>query len=231
MIDARGALVGTTPHLPHWTDFPVAERVASALGLPVRVENDANCAAWAEHQLGAARGARTSITVTVGTGVGCGIVLDGRLYRGAHGGAGEVGHLPIGPLGSGCTCGVEGCAEPWMSGEGLGLAARGAGLGAIDASELFALAERGNRVARSLVERLADRLGAALASAIHVIDPEVVVLGGGVSAAGAPLVRALAPALDRYVMTSHRGRQRVELAALGERAGAIGAALLAGSQV
>jgi len=221
-----GELRGPTPHLPHWSNFPVAARAAAAIGAPVHVENDATCAAWAEHRLGSARGTRSSITVTVGTGVGCGIVIDERPFRGAHGGAGEVGHLPLGPAGSECSCGVIGCAEPWMSGDGLAEAARASGLGAIDAREIFALASRDNRVARALVERLADRLGAALASAIHILDPEVVVLGGGVSLAGPPLIDAVNRALDRYVMHSHRAGVRVELAALGERAGAIGAALL-----
>ncbi len=221
-----GALRGPTPHLPHWNGFPLASRAQAALGHPVHVENDATCAAWAEHRLGAARDTRVSITVTIGTGVGCGIVIDGRPFRGAHGGAGEIGHLPLGPAGSECACGVEGCAEPWMSGDGLADAARASGLGPVTASEIFALAARGNHVARSMVERLADRLGAALASAVHILDPEVIVLGGGVSSAGPPLIDAVTRALDRYVMRSHRAGFRLELAALGERAGAIGAALL-----
>ena len=224
---ATGALRGTTPHLPHWKGLPIAARASAALGHAVHVENDATCAAWAEHRLGAARGTRVSFTVTIGTGVGCGVVIDGRPFRGAHGGAGELGHLPIGPTGSGCACGVEGCAEPWMSGDGLGDSARAAGLGAVNGSEIFALAKHGNHVARGMIDRLADRLGAAIASGIHLLDPEVVVLGGGVSAAGAPLVEAVERALDRYVKGSHRQGVRVELAALAERAGAIGAALLA----
>jgi len=227
-IDPRsGSLVGTTPHMPHWSDFPLREAVENLLGVPVAVDNDANLAALAEHHWGAARGARSSITVTVGTGVGCGIVVGGEVVRGAHGGAGEIGHLPIGRGGLACRCGVEACLEPDMSGGGLARRAAASGLESAGAEDVFAAAAAGDRAAGALVEDLCDRLGLAIAIAVDLIDPGVVVLGGGVSEAGEALMSGVGRALGRYALASHRRGLRLVPAAMGERAGVAGAGLLA----
>jgi glucokinase len=222
-----GSLVGRTAHLPHWDSFPLRARLAERLELPVAVDNDANCAAFAEATLGAARGTRCSITVTLGTGVGCGIVADGRLLRGAFGGAGELAHLPLGTGAVPCRCGVANCVEPEASASGLIAGARAAGLEAPDAAAVFAAAGRGDPRAVGLVDRMADRLGALLAVAINLLNPEVVAVGGGVSQAGAPLFERLEAAVGRYALESHRKGLHVVPAALGERAGVIGAGLLA----
>ncbi|HKQ56617.1 MAG TPA: ROK family protein, partial [Candidatus Eisenbacteria bacterium] len=121
-----GALAGGTPHLHHWDAFPLRERVEERLGLPVAADNDANLAALGEHRLGGARGARVSITLTIGTGIGAGIVVEGRVFHGARGGAGEIGHLPLG-RGAACRCGVTDCVEPDASGSGLAAQARALG--------------------------------------------------------------------------------------------------------
>ncbi|OGF04616.1 MAG: hypothetical protein A2W00_02440 [Candidatus Eisenbacteria bacterium RBG_16_71_46] len=224
---ADGALVGSTPHLPHWDSLPLREQVSARLGCPVSLDNDANLAALAEHRAGAARGARVSVTVTVGTGVGGGIVVDGQLLRGAFGGAGEIGHLPLGSGEWPCRCGVERCVEPEMSGSGLVRAARAAGLEVEDAGAVFAAAAAGDTRAARLVARMADRLGAALASAINLINPEVVVIGGGVALAGEALLVPVRAAVERYALASHRRSLEIVPAALGERAGVVGAGLLA----
>lgn len=228
---ATGAQVGRTPHLPHWDAMPLRERLSEWLGLSVSVDNDANCAALAESALGAARGTRTSITVTLGTGVGCGIVAEGRVLHGAFGGAGELGHLPLGSGRYPCLCGIENCVEPEASASGLIAMAREAGLEATDAAAVFAAAGRGDGRASRLVDHMADRLGALLAVAVNVINPEVVVVGGGVAQAGEPLFSRLERALERYALASHRAGLRVVPAALGERAGVIGAGLLAWESV
>jgi glucokinase len=222
-----GAQVGRTAHLPHWDAMPLRARLAEWLGLPVSVDNDANCAALAESMLGAARGTRTSITVTLGTGVGCGIVADGRVLHGAFGGAGELGHLPLGSGRYPCTCGIENCVEPEASASGLITMAKEAGIEAPDAAAVFAAAARGDAAATKLVDHMADRLGALLAVAVNLINPEAVVVGGGVSQAGEPLFSRLGRALERYALASHRTGLRLVPAALGERAGVIGAGLLA----
>lgn len=223
----RGALVGHTPHLPAWTDVPVRERVSARLGIPVVVVNDANAAALAEHRCGAARGARISMTVTVGTGVGAGIVVDGHPFTGAWGGAGELGHLPLGEGSLACRCGVVRCVEPEMSGSGLVRHAAAAGLEVDDPQQVFALAARDVPEAVALLDRLGDRLGAAIAAAVNVINPEVVVIGGGVAGAGEALFGRVREALDRYALASHRRGLQVVHAALGPRAGLVGAGLMA----
>jgi glucokinase len=221
-----GRLVDRTAHLPHWDSFPVREAVASLFAGPVVVGNDASLAALAEHRLGAARGARLSLTVTVGTGIGCGVVDGGRVLQGARGGVGEIGHLPLDGRVP-CPCGVPGCVEPECSGEGLAARAREAGLDVAGAEQVYAFAAAGEKRALALVERQADRLGATIAVAVHLFDPDVVVIGGGVSKAGDQLLGPLRAAVARYTLGSHRRDLRVERAALGESAGTIGAGLAA----
>jgi glucokinase len=224
---SSGALVGRTPHFPHWLDEPIGARLAEALGVPVTVDNDANTHAYAEHRLGAARGARVSITVTLGTGVGGGIVAGDTLLRGAFGGAGELGHVAMGSGEMACRCGVDHCAEPEMSASGLVRAARAAGFEVVNGAEVFALAATGEAIAVRLIDRMGDRLGAAIAAAVGIVNPDVVVIGGGLAQAGEPLFSRVRAALERYALPSHRRGLAVVPAALGERAGVIGAGLLA----
>ncbi len=228
MIDpATGTQIGRTPHMPHWVDMPVRDRLAHRLALPVFVDNDANMAALAEHHCGAARQSRVSMTVTVGTGVGCGIVVDGHVFRGPSGGAGEIGHLPLGDGSLECRCGIESCVEPEMSGSGLSRRASELGLMARDAAAVLAAAARGAEPEARLVARLADRLGAAVATAVNLFNPDVVVIGGGVAEAGEPLFVQVRDAVNRYALESHRRRLRIVPALLGERAGVVGAGLAA----
>ncbi len=222
-----GELVGATPHMHHWGAFPLRERLAGRLGLPLAVDNDANLAALAEHRLGAARGASVSITLTVGTGIGAGIIADGRVLRGAWGGAGEIGHLPLGRGGTPCRCGVTDCVEPEASGSGLGARARSMGMEPAEARTVFTAAAAGDPRARALLEVMADRLGAAIGAAVSLVNPEVVVVGGGVAQAGEALLEPLRAAVARYTLATHREGLRIVAAALGERAGVLGAGLLA----
>jgi glucokinase len=222
-----GALVGSTPHFHHWGAFPLRERLGALLGAPPAVDNDANLAALAEHRLGAARGARVSITLTIGTGIGAGIIVDGRPLHGAFGGAGEIGHLPLGRSGATCRCGVTDCVEPEASGSGLSAMARAWGMAPAEARTVFAAAAAGEPRARAAIETMADRLGATIGAAVSLINPEVVVIGGGVAQAGEALMSPLRAAVLRYTMTTHRVGLRLVPAELGERAGVAGAGMLA----
>ena len=223
----HGALVGSTPHLPHWRDFPIRDCLAPRLGLPLVVDNDANLAAFGEYRCGAARGARLAIMVTVGTGVGCGIVADGKILRGAFGGAGELGHLPIGHGEVECRCGVPNCIEPEMSGSGLAREAAREELAERNASELFEAAAGGDVVATRLVDAMTDRLALTLSVAINLLNPDVVVMGGGVMNVGEPLLARLRAGVRHYALKSHRSDLKLVASALGERSGVAGAGLLA----
>jgi glucokinase len=217
-----GVIVDRTPNLRLPADYPMRSRLEQLLGKRVVIDNDANCAALAEHTAGAARGARVSLTVTVGTGVGCGIVADGRVLRGAFGGAGEIGHMPLGSTGPACGCGVEGCAEPMASGSGLVARAREAGLDVSSAREVFESDDpRAGLVIEAMVDHLARMLGAATA----LLNPDVIVIGGGLAQAGEALLDPLRRSCERYMLSSHRRTLRIVPALLGEQAGVIGAGL------
>jgi len=223
----RGMLAGPTPHLIGGETLAVRDRAAERLGLPIAVDNDANCAARAEALLGAARGARMALVVTVGTGIGCGIVHEGRVLAGAHGGAGEIGHWPIGSGELSCRCGVPCCAEPEMSAEGLARLCTARNLPWRDAESLFAAARDDER-ARELVEGLAIRLGVTLAIAVQLVDADRVVLGGGLTLApGFPLDEVRSAAAGHLQLWRRAVGLDIVPAALGAHAGAIGAALLA----
>ncbi len=226
-----GALVDETPHLALPRNFPVRAALERALALPVVADNDANCAAFGEYRAGAARGARHAMVITVGTGVGCGIVIDGRVLRGAWGGAGEIGHMGQRSGGPACGCGVDGCAEPVSGGEGVMLRARAAGLECAGAADVFAAAAAGDARAQALLAEMADALAHQIACAVQTVNPEVIVIGGGVAQAGDALLEPLRTQLARYAQPSHVRALRVVLAALGNRAGVVGAGLMAWERV
>ncbi|GAA1348074.1 ROK family protein [Saccharothrix algeriensis] len=232
------------PHLA-WRRAPVAERIAQRVGLPVVLEHDANAAALAEHRFGAARGARVATLVAIGTGIGGALLLDGEVFRGAHGVAPELGHLRLVPEGRPCPCGKHGCWERYCSGTALtatavellashpgasGLLAREAAgdSRAVTGRRVAAAARDGDPLAQLAMSDLARWLGEGLALVADVYDPEVVVIGGGV-ADSAPLF--LDEARERYaaVVTGagHRPLSRIRTAQLGDDAGIVGVATLA----
>ena len=217
-----GIIVDLTPNLRLPADYPMRTRLEQLLGKRVVIDNDANCAALAEHTAGAARGARVSLTVTVGTGVGCGIVVDGRVLRGSFGGAGEIGHMPLGSDGPRCRCGVAGCAEPMASGSGLVARAQEAGLDVVTARDVF---ESTDPRAALVIEHMVDHLARMLGAATALLNPDVIVVGGGVAQAGEQLLGPLRAQCERYMLGSHRRALRIVPAVLGEQAGVIGAGL------
>ena len=222
-----GVLADVTPHLPLPAGYSVRAELERALGIPVAADNDANCAAFGEYRAGAAAGARVALVVTVGTGIGCGIVVDGHVLRGAWGGAGEIGHVAHGSPGPVCACGVEGCAEPRSGGGGLIARAREAGLACDGAIEVFAAAASGDARARVLLDDMSDALARQLAAAIQTLNPDVIVIGGGVAQAGEALLAPLRDRLPRYVQPSHLRGLRLVPAMLGNRAGVVGAGVMA----
>ncbi|NYI46895.1 glucokinase [Nocardioides aromaticivorans] len=227
LVDAAGENYLFGAHLP-WRDAPVRKRLEELTGLPVVLDNDANCAAWAELTAGAARGFDSAVMVTIGTGIGGALVLGGRLVRGAHGLAGEFGHMQAVPGGLACECGLHGCWEQYCSGRALERVTRVALGRHLDGPEVTAMALAGNEVARQAFASIGLWLGVGTAALVSAFDPQVVVVGGGVSAVGDLLLAPARAGLRESLQgTDHRPVPEIVPASLGPEAGAIGAALLA----
>lgn len=213
---ARGTLVNP-PNLPGWRNVPLAQMVSKRLRCSAYLENDANLAGLGEFHRGAGRGSRTMVYVTWSTGVGAGLVLDGELFSGAHGSAGEVGHMIIDIDGPMDVCGQRGCVEALSSGRAL---AQQTGS---SAEELFRRAAGGDPEAAGLVGRATTSMGYALINLANLIDPEVIVIGGGITRSW----RQVRPTLDQVLRSSPfisaRRRPRIRRARLGDRAGQVGA--------
>lgn len=222
-------------NIPAWRGFPLRERLrARHPGLPVRIHNDAICVAAGEHWLGAGRGHGNVLGMVVSTGVGGGLILDGRLVNGASGNAGHIGHVVVEPDGPPCACGGRGCLEAIARGPGLVAWARRQGWrpGGSDLTgvELAADARRGDPVAGAAMRRAGRAIGIAIASATHLCDLEVAAIGGGLSQAGPLLFEPLDEAFRTHARMDFARRARIVPAALGQTAGLVGAAALVYAQ-
>ena len=241
LVDSNEGVLRFSPNLA-WRNLPIARRMRDALGLPVQVENDASMAAFAEFRFGAGHGYRHLVLVTVGTGIGGGIVSDGRLFRGAHGFAAEIGHIIVEPGGPLCGCGNRGCWEQVAAGRAIDR------MGREEARErdsiLRRLAEgdpdkvtgrlvteaarQGDDAAKGILSEVGRRLGEGLAGIVNVLDPQIVVVGGGAIVAGDLL---LDPARTSFREAlegpDYRPQIPIVSAELGNDAGAVGAAALA----
>lgn len=197
------------------------------LGLPVSIDNDANAAAIAEWKAGAGRGTTDMLMLTLGTGVGGGLVLGGRPYRGWTGAGGEVGHIVIEHDGLECPCGGRGHLESYCSGQAADARAREAFGPVADAHRLVRLANEGEPAAIEILDDIGRRLGSGIASLVNALEPELVVVGGGFAAAGELLLAPAREVVRRDVLTPARDRVRIVPAELGTAAGVIGAGLVA----
>lgn len=228
-IDRENGVVVTSPNLP-LENAPLVRRLREELSLPVIIENDANAAAVAEHRVGAAVGMQHVVLLTLGTGIGGALILGGKLYRGAHGAAGELGHMVVEADGEPCRCGRRGCWEQYASGTGLRrVAFRTVGLferGAFSGESVGALAREGVAAAKVALAEIANWLGLGIVNTVNIFDPEMVVVGGGLGNLGELL---LGPAREvlKEALPPGRDQTRLVSAALGADAGLIGAGLLA----
>jgi glucokinase len=239
------SLEGVMRYAPNvaWREFPLKERIHSAVGLPTLVDNDANVAAWGEFRFGAGRGSNDMLLVTVGTGIGGGIVAGGKLFRGAHGFAAEIGHIIVEPGGPICGCGNRGCWEQVASGRAVGRLGReaaqdrpdsllaelaGGDPDAVTGPVVTTAAKRGDDIAVAVLAEVGRRLGEGIAGLVNVIDPDIVVVGGGVIDAGELLLEPARRSFRESVEApEHRPEVPIVAAALGNDAGAVGAADLA----
>jgi glucokinase len=240
-VDASGERVAFAPHLP-WRGEDVRRRLAERWGAPVVLDNDANCTAVAEATYGVAGGDGTSVVVTMGTGIGGALLVDGRVLRGLNGMAGEFGHMQVVPDGQPCECGGRGCWEQYASGNALVRYARaqiglepsvltdvcGGDPDRLTGPMVTDAAVDGDLVARHAFGSVGHWLGVGLANLVAALDPHRIVVGGGVSAAGDRLLDPARIELERsMVAAGHRVAPPVLAARLGPEAGVVGAAELA----
>lgn len=243
-VDLNRATVLFAPNL-QWADVPVRAILENTTGLPVLVENDGNAAAWGEARFGAGEQCDNLVMVTVGTGIGGGVLLGGQLLRGAHGAAGEIGHMGIVANGLQCGCGRKGCWEQYASGNALVRNTRALAAEQIfDAGVLLSMgdgtpegvkgehitlaASEGDPVAIEALNALGQWIGRGLASLTAILDPALFVIGGGVSDAGDLLLASARSTLaDRVMGRAYRPVPEIRVAQLGNKAGIVGAADLA----
>lgn len=238
----REGVIRASPNLTDVADFDVAGSLSTRLGRPVVVDNDATCAAVAEWRAGAARGHRDAVIVTLGTGIGGGLIVDDRVVRGAHGFAGEVGHMVVDPNGPSCPCGRRGCWERFASGTALGAmgraVVRGGGLTAISSlvddvadlrgEQICELAGRGDVEAVGIIDEFAHWVALGLVGLANILDPSCIVIGGGLTASREVLMEPVRRHFAALLYSPElRPHPRLEVARFGEVAGAVGAASLA----
>ncbi|HUS83091.1 MAG TPA: ROK family protein [Dehalococcoidia bacterium] len=239
-IDYASGVVTSPPNLPGWHDVPLASIIGKEFGVPCVLENDGSAAAFAEHRWGSGCGSRHMLFLTVSSGVGGGIIIDGNLYRGASGAAGEVGHMTINARGARCHCGRRGCLEMYASGIAIAriarrlvarrpdsLLARMARKEELSAKLVHEAADQGDEGARDLIVRAGRDLGAGLGSLINVFNPQVIVLNGGLTKMGDLYLGPARETAQRESFEQSWSDVRIVVGELGDRAPALGAAAIA----
>ncbi len=250
IIDLESGMLRESPNLPGWHDYPVRDEIERRLGSRVLLENDANCAAQGEFWMGAGRGSQDLCMITLGTGVGGGIVLQGRIWHGMTGMAGELGHITVVPDGAPCGCGNRGCVEQYASATAIQRMARERALAdgspelarlandrAFSAQDVFALAQQGDRSAQEIFHQVGLMLGVVVAGLVNALNLSMYVIGGGVSGAWDAFAPSMFEEVRKrsfvYVATApgteaaSRRRTHITRAQLGSDAGLIGAARVA----
>ncbi len=236
-LDREQGVVLIAPNLG-WRDFPLRDRVSEAIHLPVTLDNDANCATMGEWWRGAAQGARNVVGITIGTGIGGGLIIDGQLFHGSSDVAGEIGHTTIDSTGRYCKCGNYGCLEAYASGPAIAQRAREAlerdeesrlrllvngNLDAITAATVYDAAREGDALAREIVRDTARFLGTGIANILNILNPDVVVIAGGVTQAGEALFEPLRAEVRRRAFKPAVAKCRIVPGELPGTAGMVGA--------
>jgi len=225
-VDIEAGRVYFLPNIPGWRDVPLKNILNKILGMPVVVDNDAKLMCLAEHRLGAAKNTRNALCITLGTGVGGGLIIGGKLYRGSSGAAGEIGHLPINEGGARCNCGNRGCLETYIGNRNIMRQAKKVFKQLKSPEELSRLAEQGNQKALALWSGVGEHLGNALVGAVNILNPDCIVVGGGVSAAGKVLLDRVRRVVRKRAMSVQAKKVKILRAKLGNDAGLVGAAIL-----
>ncbi|MFA5410902.1 MAG: ROK family protein [Candidatus Omnitrophota bacterium] len=225
-VDVKQGLVHFFPNIPGWKNVKLKSILEKRLNLPVFLDNDANLMCLAEYKLGAARGSDNAVCLTLGTGVGGGIIINTNLYRARSFAAGEIGHIPINERGPRCNCGGRGCLEAYLGSRRIKAQARRIFKRNISLEELSGLAKKGNKSALRLWSGIGRRLGRALAGVVNFLSPDCIVIGGGVANAGKILFSEVKKTILKQAMPVQARHVKIFKAKLADAAGLVGAAIL-----
>lgn len=241
VVANRGVVIAP-PIMPGWDGFPIRQRLEDLLGLPVSLHNDAELGALGEWAYGAGRGVQDMVYVKVGTGIGAGLLLNGRIYRGVTGTAGEIGHITIQQDGPRCTCGNRGCLEAMAGGSAIAAQAIAAvrrgesttlashtALESITALDVAEAAKRGDHVSQRILRNAGVLIGTAIATIVNLFNPSLVVLGGGVAQVGDLLLEPVRQTVEKRSLRASTRDVRIQAAMLGRRSSGMGAIALAQS--
>ena len=210
-------VIKSSPNLPNFIDFPLKQILEEEIQTQVLVENDANCSAWAEYQIGAGIGIENLLVISFGTGIGAGLILGGSIFRGSYGLAGEVGHMTLEENGRPCPCGNYGCWEQYSSGAEL--------------SNLISRDETHAVPFENTLTEFSEKVAVGFRNLSHVLDPEMIIVTGGITSIGDPLLDAIQQAYYKRVGHRDNGKlTQIRLGMFGNEAGALGAALMASAQ-
>ena len=210
-------VIKSSPNLPNFIDFPLKQILEEEIQTQVLVENDANCSAWAEYQIGAGVGIENLLVISFGTGIGAGLILGGSIFRGSYGLAGEVGHMTLEENGRPCPCGNYGCWEQYSSGAEL--------------SNLISRNETHAVPYEDILTEFGEKVAVGFRNLSHVLDPEMIIVTGGITSIGDPLLNAIQVAYYKRVGHRDNGKlTQIRLGMFGNEAGALGAALMASAQ-
>ncbi|MDD5020093.1 MAG: ROK family protein [Candidatus Omnitrophica bacterium] len=226
-VDAQRGIILSLTNIRGWSHFSLVRFLKGRVPFPVFIENDANCMALAESRIGAAKGASFALCLTLGTGVGGGLILDREIYRGPFFLGGEVGHMPLDAHGPVCECGGTGCLERYVGNQAIAARARKVFGRDVRLEDMSRMARSGDRRAGKVWKDVALHLALAIGGLMNVLGPEVVVIGGGVAQAGPALLTPLRAYVKKYAMRHLKAKVKITAAALGNDAGLLGAALLA----
>ena len=227
-VDSEKAVVVQAPNLPSLINFELKAELQKRLGWPVFLENDANAAAVGEMWRGAARGCSDVVSVTLGTGVGGGVILNGKLWRGSHGSAGEIGHTTVDPFsGLKCKCGNTGCLELFASATAIVRMARELGLEKTTAEQVYDAGRSGDELALSVFKRFGMYLGIGLANLINLIDPQIIVISGGAVNGWDLFAAEMYRQVEERAFRATVQQVRIARAECGDNAGLLGAARIA----
>ena len=241
-VDCKTGVVKLAPNIPGWVNVPIAQMIEDEFHIPTRIDNDVRCAALGELKFGAGKGCENFICITVGTGIGSGIVINGKVVRGATNAAGELGHIKLqmngGPI---CGCGDTGCLEAFASGPAIvamaqeyikgGKSTKFREMAAVEGGEITPYmvakaAEEGDPVAKRIFEIVGEYIGIGLTSVINLLNPEKVIIGGGVAESGELLLGPIRKTIKERAMVVAGNAVEIVPAQLGNSAGVIGASML-----